>query len=234
MKKLLLTLLLLAAPAFAKESVFVFDMKHNRVVAKQDETSQRPLASITKLMTAIIAIELGIDDRYLIDTMLVQSNNKSAEKLAAIYGRPQFIHLMNFKAKQLGMNDTKFVDPSGLGMNTSTAVDIAVLIAHATKYAEVRAAASPTVQVVEPKGKRAHLALIQNTNYALLKEFTHITGSKTGFTNAAGWCIAMTTNEHIIVILGSPSKASRNALARRILIELKETPSPTIVASARP
>ena len=214
--------------------MLVYDIKHNQVVAHQDESKQRPIASITKLMTAIVAIELGIDERYLIDTMLVQSNNKSAEKLAAIYGRSQFIHLMNFKAKQLGMNDTKFVDPSGLGMNTSTAIDLAVLISHATKYSEIRAAASPTVQVIEPKGKRAHLALIQNTNYTLLKEFTHITGSKTGFTNAAGWCIAMTTNEHIIVILGSPSKASRNAFARRILIELKETPSPTIVASARP
>jgi D-alanyl-D-alanine endopeptidase (penicillin-binding protein 7) len=115
--------------------------------------------------------------------MLVQSNNHSAEEIAARYGRDKFIQLMNFKAQQLGMDDTRFIDPSGLGMNISTAEDVALMIARANAYPEIRAAAFPTVQTVIPKGKRAHLALLSNTNYNLLKEFTHINTSKTGYTH---------------------------------------------------
>ena len=195
----------------------MYDIRHEKVIVEQNSTQQRPLASITKLMTAIVALELGMDERYLIDTMLVQSNNKSAEMIAAIYGRDKFIQLMNFQARQLGMTNTKFIDPSGLGMNVSTAEDVAILVAQSMKYSEIRAAAYPTVQTVIPKGKRAHLALLQNTNYNLLKEFTHITVSKTGYTNAAGWCVAMTTTEHIVVVLGAKSKAARYDLARKLI-----------------
>ena len=218
MKRLLIIFsLFLTTALHAKESILVYDIRHNKVVVEQDSSQQRPLASITKLMTAIVALELGIDDRYLIDTMLVQSNNKSAELIAASYGRDKFIQVMNFRARQLGMSNTRFVDPSGLGMNVSTAEDVALLIAYAMRFDEIRAAAHPTVQTVIPKGKRAHLALLQNTNYTLLKEFTHITVSKTGYTNAAGWCVAMTTDSHIIVILGSKSKAARYDLARKLI-----------------
>ena len=218
MKRLLIIFSLFFTTALqAKESILVYDIRHNKVVVEQDSSQQRPLASITKLMTAIVALELGVDDRYLIDTMLVQSNNKSAELIAASYGRDKFIQVMNFRAYQLGMSNTRFVDPSGLGMNVSTAEDVALLIAYAMKFNEIRAASQPTVQTVMPKGKRAHLALLQNTNYNLLTQFTHVTVSKTGFTNAAGWCVAMTTPEHIIVVLGSKSKAARYDLAKKLI-----------------
>lgn len=218
MRKLFL-LFLLAFPLLAsgKESILVIDTQNNTVAVSQDPFQQRPLASITKLMTAMVALDLGLNEPYLIDTMLVQSNNQSAEAIAAIYGRDKFIQLMNFKAFELGMSDTKFVDPSGLGMNISTADDVATMILHAVSYPSIRATAFPTIQTVIPKGKRAHLALLNNTNYNLLKEFTHITGSKTGYTNAAGWCIAMTTNSHVVVILGSKSKAARYDLARKLI-----------------
>lgn len=195
----------------------MYDVLHNKVVVEQNSTEQRPLASITKLMTAIVAIELGIKDRYLIDTMLVQSNNKSAEDIAALYGRDRFIQMMNFKARQIGLLNTRFIDPSGLGMNVSTAEDIAAILVYAMKFPEIRDASHSTVQTVMPKGKRAHLALLQNTNSALLNEFNHILISKTGYTNAAGWCVAMTTKEHIVIVLGSPSKSARVSLARKLI-----------------
>lgn len=209
--------MLCSITTFAKESIFVFDVQKEKVIVSQGSSQQRPLASITKLMTAMVALDLGLNESYLIDTMLVQSNNQSAEAIAHIYGREKFIQLMNFKARQLGMDDTKFIDPSGLGMNISSAEDVAIMIAQAISYPEIRATAFPTVQTVIPKGKRAHLALLNNTNYNLLKEFTHINGSKTGYTNAAGWCIAMTTDHHIVVILGSKSKAARYELARKLI-----------------
>lgn len=218
MKRLLVIFSLFIATSLqAKESILVYDVLHDKVVIEQNSTEQRPLASITKLMTAIVAIELGIDDRYLIDTMLVQSNNNSAEALAAIYGRDKFIQLMNFKAQQLGLLRTRFIDPSGLGMNVSSAEDVAAILVYAMRFPEIRAASRSTVQTVQPKGKRAHLALLQNTNSTLLNEFNHIIVSKTGYTNAAGWCVAMTTTEHIIIVLGSKSKAARNELARKMI-----------------
>lgn len=218
MKRLLIIFsLFLATSLQAKESILVVDIRNEKIVAEQNSTEPRALASITKLMTAIVALELGISDRYLIDTMLVQSNNKSAEDIASKYGRREFIQLMNFQARQLGMNNTKFIDPSGLGMNISTAEDVAILVAYSMKYSEIRDAAYPTVHTIIPKGKRAHYVTLHNTNSSLLKEFTHITVSKTGYTSAAGWCVAMTTSEHIIVVLGSRSKAARNALAKKLI-----------------
>lgn len=218
MKRLLIIFSLLFATSLsAKESILVLDVQHEKVIVAQDSTIRRPLASITKLMTAMVALDLGLNEPYLIDTLLVQSNNHSAEVIASLYGRDKFVRLMNFKAHQLGMTDTRFIDPSGLGMNVSTAEDIAIMIAQAIQYSEIRATAFPTVQTVIPKGKRAQLALLNNTNYNLLKEFTHINGSKTGYTHAAGWCVAMTTDSHIVVILGSNSKAARNTLARKLI-----------------
>lgn len=111
-----------------------------------------PIASITKLMTAIVASEHGLLDREITFTdamtavegsagefktgevvrgddvlagMLLVSSNDAAEAFAQTYGRDAFMRLMNDKARSLRMFDTKYVDPSGLSpQNQSTANDL--------------------------------------------------------------------------------------------------------------
>jgi len=117
-----------------------------------------PVASLTKLMTALVAIEKidlnteiklsekvveveaeGIirnfkaDEIYkasdLLKAMLVVSSNGAAEALAESYGEQNFISAMNQKAAELGMNDTKYFDSTGLNsQNQSTANDLAKLV----------------------------------------------------------------------------------------------------------
>lgn len=114
-----------------------------------------PVASITKLMTAVIAGENGGNDRTvaltkdmvaalgdagnlqegevfkiddLIKAMLIVSSNDAAQALERDLGGPLFVALMNAKAKELGMNDTRFFDASGiLASNQSSPNDLARL-----------------------------------------------------------------------------------------------------------
>jgi D-alanyl-D-alanine endopeptidase (penicillin-binding protein 7) len=111
-----------------------------------------PIASITKLMTAVIVreqmnfngiinLDIPPDDRKnplssgdykakdLLKAMLLISSNESANALADHYGRANFVYRMNERAKSIGMNDTAFVDPSGLSAeNLSTVEDLKKLV----------------------------------------------------------------------------------------------------------
>lgn len=117
-----------------------------------------PIASITKLMTAIVATEAGMLERTitmtedmvategdagnfkvgelvsgsdLLESMLLVSSNDAAEAFAQSYGRDAFIRLMNEKAQKLRMFNTHYVDPSGLSpMNQSTPNDLYALAGH--------------------------------------------------------------------------------------------------------
>lgn len=117
-----------------------------------------PIASITKLMTAIIASEQGLPAKTITFTdgmtvaegdagnfktgdtmsgtdvlkgMLLVSSNDAAEALAQTYGRDAFVALMNEKAKELRMMDTTYFDPSGLSArNQSTADDLYKLMSY--------------------------------------------------------------------------------------------------------
>ena len=117
-----------------------------------------PIASITKLMTAIVASEQGVLPKQItfvdamtaaegdaggfktgdvmtgsdiVKGMLLISSNDAAEALAQSYGRDAFIRAMNDKASELRMLDTTFADPSGLSpRNQSTAADLYKLMSY--------------------------------------------------------------------------------------------------------
>ncbi len=127
-------------------------------VFAQGAENRWPIASITKLMTAIVASEQGMLEKNVAFTdamtgaegaaggfktgdvmtgadvlkgMLLASSNDAAEALAQTYGRDQFIKLMNDKAKELRMLDTNYADPSGLSpQNQSTANDLYKLMGY--------------------------------------------------------------------------------------------------------
>lgn len=127
-------------------------LNSNEVAFERKAEGRWPIASITKLMTAIVASELGMGDQKialtdamiktegsagnfktgelftgddLLAAMLLTSSNDAAEAFAQTYGRDAFIRRMNAKAQELRMSNTHYVDPSGLSpMNQSTPRDL--------------------------------------------------------------------------------------------------------------
>jgi len=192
-----------------------------------------PIASLTKLMTSVIALEnYSPEQRTLISSkslnqegaagdfflnqdvslndllrgMLVESSNDAAWATTEIMGTDNFINKMNQKAVLLGLNETSFINPSGLDpinisepINISTTRDLLKLteyiIYNHPKIFEYTRDSSP-----------------KNTNILLYK-IPEIYGGKTGYTDEAGGCILLVLkkddNYYVNIVLGSDSRDSR-------------------------
>ena len=219
MRRLIIPLLFLAGSAQASLSVLVYDVNTKQPIVSENADVVRPMASITKLMTAIVSLETysldskvnrRITVRELLTGLLVRSDNHAAEMLARHHpeGRTGFLSAMNVKAQQLGLIKTRFNDPSGLiSTNTSTANELAVLVETAGQYEFIRYASSQVEH---------------NTNKPILERFRNILVSKTGFTSSAGRCVAMLVDRagsnHAIIILGEPTRHARDTLAQNLLL----------------
>jgi len=132
-------------------SYLAADLANNFAFAEKASEAQVPIASLTKLMTAIVASEyiniekeIVITEDMLVQTsvprlyagqrisvfnllypLLMESSNEAGTAMARILGTNRFVELMNEKALAIGMNDTHFVDPNGSGAeNVSTATDL--------------------------------------------------------------------------------------------------------------
>jgi serine-type D-Ala-D-Ala carboxypeptidase (penicillin-binding protein 5/6) len=129
-------------PDLTAQSVLMYDLTTSKVLYEKDPSARRPMASLTKIMTAVIALENPKpDDRYVVTKkdivtgdimgvspgevyslqdllygLVLHSANDAAEVLASNYpgGRSAFIKAMNNKAKALGMLNTHYTNPSGL------------------------------------------------------------------------------------------------------------------------
>lgn len=244
MRKYFLFFLLLISNTGWCASQYVVNLSKDEVVLDSGSEIVRPIASVTKLMTALVILDSGYDlaekvpykgffrkqmsRNDLLSLMLVKSDNQAAEALARSLpgGRHMFISEMNIKALSLGMINTHYDDPSGLSAaNTSTARDLATLLNYSYDYFKMRDITS-TVSYnmpVEVKRKRKvveRYVTINNTNRNLLSEYGEIRISKTGTTNAAGKCLAMLINhngdKYAVVILGERNRKTIESLSRKI------------------
>lgn len=241
LKKLLLLLMFVGGSVAAKtESVLVYETQTQTVQYNVNADQPRPMASITKLMTAMIALDSdwNLDRRLMLDNrvgsflprqtytrrellmaMLVKSDNGAAETLAQDYpgGRQAFIQAMNSKAVGLGMWQTHYDDASGLSrLNVSTARDLAVMVAHADQYNFIRDVSVRTQISVATSGrKHTRQVSLNNTNTSTLTRFNNILVSKTGFTNPAGFCMALMVEDsgrrYAVIVLGAVDKIKRLA-----------------------
>ena len=236
---ILLLLLTVVAGVQASEAhtVLVYNVGTKETVLSENADVIRPMASITKLMTAMIALDrYELSDKLptgkkssatveqLLIKLLVRSDNGAAEVLARNYpqGRTAFILAMNDRSAQLGLVDTKFSDPSGLMPNTTTAKELVKLVTASGNYNFIRRISSqPAIYQTSQVKKKTKTVTLANTNNSILFEFNNILVSKTGFTNKAGRCLAMLIDkngqEHVIIILGERTKQSRDQLARNLL-----------------
>ena len=231
-------LALIGSTATAADSVWVYNATQQQVELERDSQQVRAIASITKIMTAMVALDHDPDlDRRLMlnrlvgshlpsrtysrkelfDAMLVKSDNAAAETLAADYpgGRNSFIAAMNARAQRMGLVNTSFQDPSGLGpRNLSTARETGQLIRAGAVYALIRETSVKTQVAIETTyQKKIRTIDLTHTNQPLLFEFDNIIAGKTGLTSAAGWCVALlveqSQRQYVIVVLGSRTKQAR-------------------------
>ena len=192
-----------------------------RVIQSENVEQQRSIASITKLMTAMVVLDANQDlnehiGRYTrrdtLQLALVHSDNKAADALCQHYpnGKEACIKAMNIKAKLLGMHDTRYVEPTGLSVfNISTATDLIKLVLAARNYKEIiEASRTPHVKI---KIKKKWL-IFNNTNPIIGKRHDFIV-SKTGYIRASGGCIVMMLDtdigRRIVVVLGSKNTHTR-------------------------
>ena len=165
---------------------------------------------------------------------LMSSENRAANALGRTYpgGMTEFVRLMNAKAKLLGMNSTRYVEPTGLSSNNqSSAQDLAILVNAAYKDATLREySTSPGHEVAV--GART---LQYNTTNRLIKNPEWEIGlQKTGYISEAGQCLVMQTKiagrKLIMVFLDSAGKFSRLGDAERVRrwVESKTPATPVL------
>jgi D-alanyl-D-alanine endopeptidase (penicillin-binding protein 7) len=234
---------LLSSIAWGAPGVWVYNETLDRHVETRNLPPTRPIASLTKIMTAMVTLDYDADltreirvfgsrlpknrhSRYdVVTAMLVRSDNGAADSIAADYpgGRKEFIKAMNRKARELNMLNTSFRDPSGLSsMNRSTAADVMTMMQVSAVYNIIRETSTKKQVIFETYyRKKIRTIELPNTNRPLLFKFDEIVVSKTGWTNAAGWCVGMVVEAQgqrfIVVILGARSKQERFDIAKEVM-----------------
>lgn len=231
-------------------SVMVTDVTHDKVIRGQNIDQIRGLASMTKLMTAMVALDHDTNMHRklqlskaaasklpkreytrgeLFHMLLIKSDNAAAETLAADYpgGRAKFIRDMNVRADAMGMFSTNFDDPSGLSPNNvSTASDVTQMVIAAAYYPEIREISTKkTAAILTQVKKKNHVLILHNTNTAILSQVDGIQISKTGFTNPAGFCVAILVEKNrgeetyyeVIVVMGARNPAHRVDTVKKVV-----------------
>ena len=188
----------------------------------------RSIASITKLMTAMIILDSNqslteiipkklynkqLTRLTLLELAIIKSDNTAAKMLCDYYpgGNSACVAAMNAKAETLQMNNTFFSDPTGLlHTNVSTAEDLIKLVTAASKYTIITEASNKNIiRWLINKNKWADF---RNTNTLVGKGY-HFIVSKTGFINKSGGCIVMMLDTvygvRTVILLGSKNTKTR-------------------------
>ncbi len=237
-------------PRLRSAIAVIYDQQTQQPLYSKNSNVQAPIASITKLMTAMVVLDaqLPLDEEVSIDVAdidtlkgtrsrlrigmkltrsellklaLMASENRAASALARAYpgGYDAAIVAMNAKARALDMQDTHFLDSTGLSSgNVSTAHDLVKMVSAAREYPLIHQyTTTPSYSVDNWKGRTLRFV---NTNPLVKNASWDIGVSKTGFISEAGRCLVMeaTINERkmIIVLLDSWGKLTRIGDANRI------------------
>lgn len=228
-------------------NVLLVNMTDHHLLDGNYHSNKVSIASISKLMTIYTVLKAKQDPmeiltvteksinhtrlskgmeltRYdLIRLSLIHSDNMAALTLSQNYpgGEEAFVKQMNIHTKELQMFDTVFFEPTGLNpYNSSTVHDISLLTSASSTYEMFRdAAQSDSVTVHARKGNKIITIKAGPTSNMFGKE--GVVTIKTGFTNAAGWCVTMLVNSdnkmYNLVILGAKSKNERKYLIEKSL-----------------
>ncbi len=237
-------------PNLKSSIALVVDLVDGHAIFGKNVEHVSPIASITKLMTAMVALDadLPLEETIVIDhadvdqlkhtgsrlnvgiglsradmlrLALMSSENRAAASLSRAYpgGREAFIAAMNRKAIELGMYNSRFVDPTGLSSeNVSTAQDLAKMVKTAYEYPLIRE--FTTTSSHEVSTTRGRSLQFRNSNGLVKSPDWDIGLSKTGYISEAGRCLVMqakiAARPVVIVLLDSLGKNTRMGDANRI------------------
>ncbi len=236
--------------------VLVQDLSSNTILFSRNEDAARPIASITKLMTAIVVVDANQSMSDMvevtasdIDTVkhsrsrlpvgtklsrsdmlhlaLMSSENRAANALGRNYpgGLTAFVAAMNSKAKELGMTQSRFVEPTGLSSdNISSPRDLVKLLQASASRSAIRQYTTDDQHEVRSSG---HATLFRNTNGLVMNPSWDIKVSKTGYINEAGQCLVMVARinnrDMAIVLLNADGKGTRVGDAIKIKQWVQQT-----------
>jgi D-alanyl-D-alanine endopeptidase (penicillin-binding protein 7) len=246
----------LAAPALRSSAALVLDTTHSSVLYSRRPDVALPIASITKLMTALVVMDAAqpLDEQLeitaedgrrrshsvsrlapgttlsrgdLLHLALMSSENRAAHALGRNYpgGLAACVEAMNAKARELGMTNAHFVEPTGLSdENVASPEDLSKLVMAAAKVPEIREYSTDSRYEVQV-GRR--VMRYGNTDSLVSRPDWKIDVQKTGYISRAGRCLVMQTviedRTVVIVLLNSFGKHTRVADARRILKWMQAT-----------
>jgi D-alanyl-D-alanine endopeptidase (penicillin-binding protein 7) len=206
-------------PDLRAAAAIIYNPETQQVLWEENSQDKRSIASITKVMTAVVFVESEPDmsevvtversDTYaastthlranykvsvhdLLHLMLISSDNAAARALARVspWGPAGFVARMNERAAELGLQSTTYADPSGLdAANVSSAYDMARLIAFAASNERISEIMRKPEYTL-PLGKRP--ITIHSTNRLLKRTDLEdsVLGGKTGFIGQSGYCLA--------------------------------------------
>ncbi|MFM2381277.1 MAG: hypothetical protein RLZZ76_44 [Candidatus Parcubacteria bacterium] len=233
--------------ALTAKSAYVFDIQAQKALFKKNESQELPLASITKLMTALVAEEIlgeketitiggislkqdggsgfregeEVKRQTLSDMVLMSSSNDGAYALASSAGSAlnlqgdsasTFVDAMNIRAKEIGLHNTYFKNPTGLDLGNGeagaygSARDVAFLMEYIVKNeSDILAFTKENAARFYSETGEYHDA--ENTN-DYVNKIPGLIGSKTGYTDLAGGNLVVAWNAGlgrpmVAVVLGS-------------------------------
>ena len=204
-------------PDVRAAAAIVFNPITGQVIYEENSQDKRSIASITKVMTALVYLEDNPDlnaqvtiersdvfaasttylkarDQIaaseLLHLLLIPSDNAAARALARTShgGTASFVERMNEKAIELGLQSTSFADPSGLNANNvSSAFDLSHLITFAASDDRISAIMRTPTYTVATNRR---MILIHSTNHIVMNGDVEVMAGKTGFISKSGYCLA--------------------------------------------
>jgi D-alanyl-D-alanine endopeptidase (penicillin-binding protein 7) len=205
-------------PHLNLKSALLVNYSNGEVLYARNADIQRPIASITKLVTAMVVLDNKIDlsstatitkedakqssksrlrvgyQMTLLDLLyaaLLNSDNRAARALARVTGgtTEEFVRMMNLKVKQLNLQNTVFYEPTGLDQrNVSTATEVAKILHYAYDYDLIRRITSQKSRVCCILNRKNRTIRMANTNLLVNSRYKVLSG-KTGYIRASDYCL---------------------------------------------
>ena len=242
-KRILLTICLLFATSVYANSYGLYDFRDLRYEHSRNTSDVRSIASITKLFTAYAVVMSQVDlsekvkvqgksgGRFargaylerseLMRAMLMSSDNLAAESLAHAHpgGYDEFINNINWHLGLNGFKETKIVDATGLlAGNVSTIDELKEFLFILRRIDIIRYYSSEKLYSIKyqpPKSKKTITINLRNTNPQIFN-YDSIVLTKTGFTSAAGRCLAMLVEKdgvlYAMITLGNKDVRQRSGV----------------------
>lgn len=229
------------------DNIVLYNLNDKKIIYEKESDERVQVASLTKIMTAVVAIENinDLDEEVTITSKVFSGIEEYAQAGLSVgddvtyrdllYGimlpsgadcvnalvysisddYEAFSKLMNDKAKELGLDNTKFDNPIGMDSddNYSTASDLAKLLLYALDNETFKTIFTTRKYTIKSTGLEMQSTLV---SYASKLDVSNVLGAKSGFTDGAGLCLASIATynnvDYLLIVLGADTNVRSNAV----------------------